>query len=195
MPGGWRSHQFVGKGWLSTLRLLEVPYIVRVKHNTLVGGSPASWMCARNRWRKRAGERFEVFGQEVHFAAKRIKKGRDEYLAVIAHGFSGDEALRLYRLRWGIETLFSHLKKRGFQFEDTHMTKKERIEKLMGVLAVAFALCYRRGKNHGYRAKSIFRKGMESLHRIISKPRRFAEELAEFIDVVMRRPLTENFVV
>ena len=34
-------------------------------------------------------------------------------------------------MRWGIETLFSHLKKRGYQFEDTHM----------GVLTVAFALC------------------------------------------------------
>ncbi len=200
------DREFVGKSWLTTLRLWEVPYIVRVKHNTLVGGRPASWMCARNRWRKLAAQRHEVFDQEVHFAAKRINNGRDEYLAVIASGFSGDEALRLYRFRWGIETLFSHLKKRGFQFEDTHMTKKGRIEKLMGVLAVAFALCYRRGerieeeagtkfKKHGYRAKSIFRKGMESLHRIVRRPARFAEDLAEFIDAVLRQPLTRNFVV
>lgn len=200
------DREFVGRGWLSTLRLWEIPYIVRVKHNTLVGASPASWMCIRNRWRKTAEEKHEVFGEKVHFAAKRIKNGRDEYLAVIAHGFCGEEALRLYRFRWGIETLFSHLKERGFRFEDTHMTKKDRIEKLMGVLTVAFALCYRQGerieedagiqlKKHGYRAKSIFRKGMESLHRIICRPVYFADEIAEFIDDVLRPNLTRNFVV
>ncbi len=67
-------------------------------------------------------------------------------ISVISHGFCGEEALELYRLRWGIEPLFSHLKKRGYQFEETHLSKLKRVEKLFGVLAVAFSLCPRQGQ-------------------------------------------------
>ena len=63
-------------------------------------------------------------------------------MAVISNRFRRSEALEIYRQRWGIETLFGHLKKRGYQFEDTHTAKKDRIEKLMGMLTLAFALCY-----------------------------------------------------
>ena len=109
-------------------------------------------------------------------------------------------------MRWGIETFFSHLKKRGYQFEDTHMTQGCRIDKLLGVLAVAFALCYYWGrklerktgiklKNHGYRAKSIFRQGFESLHQMLRAPSRFASQLADFFLHIFRLPLSENFVV
>ena len=46
------------------------------------------------------------------------------------------DAIFLYRWRWGIETLFSCLKSRGFCMEDTHMTDPRKIEKLMFVLAI-----------------------------------------------------------
>lgn len=200
------DREFVGKHWLAWLELMDVDYIVRLKKNALVSGLAASFLCQRGRWKREAGKRHEVFGRLVHFAVKRIRKGRDEYLAVISNRYQGDEALELYRQRWGIETLFAHLKKRGYQFEDTHMTKKERIEKLMGVLTLAFALCYGWGnkleeesetpiKNHGYRAKSIFRRGFESLHRMLIRPHCFAQKLAEFFEVIIRRPLAQNFVV
>jgi IS4 transposase len=172
----------------------------------LIGSVSASHLCAYGRWKKRAGELHEVFGQQVYFAAKRIAKGRDPFLAVISYGFSGHEAFELYRQRWGIETFFSHLKKRGFKFEDIHMTKKERIEKLLGVLAVSFALCYRWGqeqekkeglklKTHGHHAKSVFRQGFESLHRLLKSPARYAAEIAAFFHQVLRLPLIEKIVV
>ena len=185
---------------------MEVPYIVRVKKNARIGKHSAAWLSARGRWKKQSHEQHEVFGQQVHFAAKRIPKGRENYLSVISYGFRGEEALELYRLRWGIETFFSHLKKRGYQFEETHLTKRKRVEKLFGVLAVAFSLCHRQGqeiekekgkverKNHGYRAKSVFRKGFESLHRMILQPHRFADQLASFFEKIIRPLLTSNFV-
>ena len=200
------DREFVGSGWLTWLRLMEVPYVVRVKANTLVGGIPADWWCERNRWKKHAAQFHEVFGEQVYFAAKRIRNGRDAFVAVISHGFQGTEALDLYQMRWGIETFFSHLKKRGYQFEDTHMTQSCRIEKLLGVLAVAFALCYHWGrkleqdtgiklKKHGHRAKSVFRQGFESLHEMLRVPSLFARQIADFFLHVIRRPLSENFVV
>lgn len=200
------DREFVGGKWLAWLKLMEVPYVVRVKANSLIGGVCADWWCERNRWKKHAAELHEVFGEQVHFAAKRIRNGRDAFVAVISHGYQGTEALELYQMRWGIETFFSHLKKRGYQFEDTHMTKGCRIDKLLGVLAVAFALCYHWGrkleqktgiklKKHGYRAKSVFRQGFESLHEMLRRPSSFASQLADFFLHVFRLPLSENFVV
>jgi hypothetical protein len=38
-------------------------------------------------------------------------------LTVISYGFQGAEALGNYWMWWGIETLFSYLKSRGYPFE------------------------------------------------------------------------------
>lgn len=200
------DREFIGKNWLAWLRLMDVRYVVRLKKNALVDDRRVSYLCEANRWKRLAAGLVEVFDQQVRFAAKRITNGRDPYLAVISHGFFGEEALAIYRQRWGIETLFGHLKKKGYQFEDTHMTKAARISKLMAVLTVAFALCYRWGvrleevragiiKKHGYPAKSLFRRGFESLHMMFDKPRRFARKIEEFFEVILRKPLSENFVV
>ena len=200
------DREFVGERWLGWLKLMEIPFVVRVKANTRIGDKPASWWSARNRWKRFAGDLHEVFGGRYHFAAKRIRKGRDTHLAVISYGYEGAAALEIYWLRWGIETLFSHLKRRGYQFEDTHMTKGARISKLMGVLAVAFALSYQWGrklekesginlKSHGHRAKSIFRQGLESLHRMLHLPFHMADRLSEFLDMIVRRPLDRKNVV
>jgi len=46
-------------------------------------------------------------------------------------------AMDLYRQRWSIETLFAALKSRGFDLEQTHLTTPGRIERLIGLLALA----------------------------------------------------------
>lgn len=200
------DREFVGGRSLSWLNLIGIPFVVVVKADTMVGGSPASWWCERNRWTRFASELHAVFGRQVHFAATRIRNGSDAHLAVISHDFQGAEALEIYRMRWGIEILFSHLKRRGCQFEDTQMTKGCRIGKLMGVLAVAFALSYQRGrklqkesgiklKSHGHRAKSLFWQGFESLNRILHLPVSLADRLSDFPDQNVRLPLTRKIVV
>jgi len=42
-----------------------------------------------------------------------------------------------YGLRWGIESLFSDLKTRGFSVTKTHLQHADRIERLLLVLTVA----------------------------------------------------------
>ncbi|MFZ9937345.1 MAG: hypothetical protein ACO3JG_09855 [Luteolibacter sp.] len=63
---------------------------------------------------REAGDRLCQFVLEDNqFAAKRIRNGRDARLALISDALHGDAALEIYRMRWGIETLFSHLKRRA----------------------------------------------------------------------------------
>jgi len=172
------DREFIGKKWLGWLDAQGVGYVVRVKSNTLVGGMDAGRLTRQRRWKRCAHKRFEVFGQQVYFAAKIATSQRTGALQVISNRFAGEEALELYRLRWGIELFFSHLKKRGLNFEDTHLSEGARIEKLCAVLVVVFTLCHRNGlrvtrdkpvalKKHGHAAKSVFRVGLEGFVRVL----------------------------
>jgi len=80
-----------------------------------------------------------VFGQELFFGGKVLKGNR---IYVVSNRFKGKEAIDFYRNRWGIEQLFSHLKKRGFNLEDTHLTQKTKVERMMALVSVSFLLSY-----------------------------------------------------
>jgi hypothetical protein len=94
-----------------------------------------------------------------------------ELLIVVTNEAPGD-AIKIYGLRWEIETLFSCLKSRGFYFEDTHVIDHERIKKLFALLAIAFCWAHKTGewrhefrpikiKKHGRPAISLFRYGLD----------------------------------
>ena len=88
-------------------------------------------------------------------------------------------ALVLYGQRWQIETMFGALKTRGFDFEATHLTRPERVERLLSILALAFVWATLVGvwlhehkkalqlKKHGRLARSIFRYGLDHLRMIL----------------------------
>jgi len=102
-----------------------------------------------------------------------------------------DKALVRYAQRWQVETLFSALKSRGFNLEDTHMITSSRLDKLLALLAIAFAWahlviaaqggrgaapyagewCYAQRplklKAHGYLAQSYFKRGLDALRSAI----------------------------
>ena len=46
-----------------------------------------------------------------------------------------------YAVRWSIEVLFGNLKSRGFDVEATHMSDPEKMDKLMGILALTVLWC------------------------------------------------------
>lgn len=200
------DREFIGARWLAWLNSRDIAYVVRVKKSALISQRKAGYLCSYNRWKRTQNVLQDVFGQQVFFAAKRITKGRDPHLAVISNHFFGKEALELYQYRWGIESFFSHLKRRGFCFESTHLSKKDRIERLVAVLAVAFTMCHRWGqikesrvgkkvKKHGYREKSLFRQGLESLHKIVKRPDFFVDEFKDFMLNVFQLCLIEKNVV
>src|SRR5207248_2850208 len=116
-----------------------------------------------------------VLREEVSLMGMRTTEG--EYV-IVASNVESDRILSDYALRWKIEALFGCLKSRGFCLEDTHVTERERLEKLLALLAVAYCWAYLAGawlarvnpikiKKHGRLAKSIFRHGFHYLRRIL----------------------------
>jgi hypothetical protein len=114
-----------------------------------------------------------VWGRRVYIVATRLADGE---LLILATNRQPTTALADDRLRWGIETLFSALKTRGFNLESTHFCHAERLSKLVPLLALGFCWAMLTGlwqqqhdpipiKSHGRRAKSLFRYGCNFLRR------------------------------
>jgi hypothetical protein len=176
------DREFIGTDWIKFLKRHRIRFRIRIKRNTLVSNpSGTSEQSAFRFFRQgRLGEARvlpqprRVWGMTVSVVGMRIA---NDYLIVITTD-APETALDDYAQRWEIETLFGCLKSRGFNFEDTHLTKPERISKLLGLLTLALCWCLLVGewqheqkpiaiKKHGRRAKSLFRYGLDTLRNIV----------------------------
>lgn len=169
------DREFNGKDWLKWLDKQGVGYVLRIKKNAIVGLKSAGRHAA-SRGRK-PGNLQDIFGLRLFFACKKMSSnGRDTHLLVVSNRFQGKQALKIYKRRWGIERLFGHLKKKGFDLEATHMTDAGKLEKLFAVVALAFTYSYAWGSylrhsglknNAASKRKSLFRLGLEEILNLI----------------------------
>ena len=177
------DREFIGRDWFRYLRLRKIPFRIRIKENILVANSRSTRMVsAKNLFRTQPagvggllrGTR-KVMGEELFVMGMRTPEG--EYV-IVASSDESEEILKDYAKRWKIETLFGCLKTRGFCLEETHITHKERLEKLLALVTLAFCWAYLVGewlakteplkiKKHGRLAKSVFRHGFDYLRNIL----------------------------
>ena len=176
------DREFAGKNWVGYLLRARIPFRLRIKANNRVSSArgrptPASHLLrflAPNHYTILQGRR-RIWGHDLFLAGLRLAKG--DYLILITD-HDPDTSLEDHARRWTIETLFGCLKTRGFRFEDTRLTRPERLTKLIAVLALAFFWAQRIGewlharkpiriKKHGRRAISLFRLGLDHLRRIL----------------------------
>lgn len=172
------DREFIGGDWFDWLIKGQISFWIRVKKNLLTTdsrgrivpvkalfrGLKPTEMCAL--YSKR-----NLMGHEVYIAGMKLVDGE---LLIVATTESPGLAITIYALRWEIETLFSCLKGRGFNFEDTHIIDRARIKKLIVLLAVAFCWAHKTGewrhehrpikiKRHGRPEVSLFRYGLDYL--------------------------------
>ena len=174
------DREFIGKKWLTTLDDYALPYYIRIRQNAHVsyrGRTRSAKVLFRDLQvgqSRQLRKRRLVYGQEVFVATLRLER---DYLIVVSNA-GVQEALEIYRLRWGIEVLFAALKSRGFNFEETHLVDRERIKKLVALLALAFTWAHLVGlwlaeseplkiKKHGRLARSLFRSGLDQLQYVL----------------------------
>ena len=128
-------------------------------------------------------------------------------LVIIASNVETDNALENYYHRWEIETLFQCLKSRGFYFEDTHITNRSKIKKLVVVLTIAFYWAHKTGewrcenekkirlKKHARPAQSIFRYGLDLLQDALAKLGQTIRPIMKLIKLLARPPTNSSQVI
>lgn len=177
------DREFIGKSWFSWLLQNKIPFVIRIKNNTVTTNSKGLavdidvlfYGLKHGEIRKIEGRR-KIWGHELYLTGLRLSDGD---LLIVAADVPDEDAIKIYGLRWEIETLFGCLKGRGFNFEDTHITDRERIKKVFVLLAIAFCWAHKTGewqheikpiklKKHGRPAVSLFRYGLDYIVNAIS---------------------------
>lgn len=178
------DREFIGQHWFQFLRRRRIKRCVRVKGSARVDGDrldevyatlPAGRMVAMT-------EKEVIYGCRMQIVVVRSPDGDLMCLATDLHVL---DAVSTYRLCWSIECTFSSMKSRGFDLERTGMTQKERLERLFGLVTLAWVWCLRVGvdgaltrpvqvKSHGRKALSVVTAGWEHLAHALrwEKPRR-----------------------
>lgn len=179
------DREFVGKKWFQWLKSEGINFAIRIKKNTKVTNSRGDVVQVQHLCRfLKVGETLvlndarKILEVDVYLSALRLQDGT---LLIVATGKPCEDAIASYALRWQIETLFSCLKSRGFNFEDTHVTDRRRIKRLLVVAVLAFCWAHRVGewqhenikpikvKKHQRLAKSIFRLGLDIINEKLFK--------------------------
>ena len=50
--------------------------------------------------------------------------------------------IKMYRLRWQIETAFRTMKSAGFNMEETHLTTDGRFQNMLAIVLIAYACAF-----------------------------------------------------
>ncbi len=183
------DREFIGGAWMEWLRNTGVSFVLRLREDMHVfNGSYAPMPLSHVARNLRIGQKMILKGSwrlgqnerdaspPVRIVILRLEGGE---LLSLATDRKPKTALARYRTRWKIETLFAALKTRGFDLEATHITASKKLALLVGILALAAALAYKAGlwatkrkataiKKHGRLAKSIFRRGLETLKKLLA---------------------------
>ena len=123
-----------------------------------------------------------------------VKRLKDDLLYLF--GTAKAEFLpQLYKKRWRIECFFQNIKKRGLNLEDTHLRCLKKLKKLVAMVCIAYAVAANMGlhhhrkvkaiplKNHGYKANSFSRKGIDIVREGLR--REWERNFQKFLDWVV----------
>lgn len=178
------DREFIGQEWFTYLEQHNIPFYFRIKKDADTRDSrnmsvQVGWLfhdlkSAEQRYLK--GLR-PIYGHRLHvWGARSPDKGE---LMIVATNQAEENAITHYLNRWQIETLFGCLKSKGFNFEETHMTQRFKLKKLVAVLAIVYAWSIITGhwkhinvktiklKRHGRKEKSIFRYGADEIQKAL----------------------------
>ena len=167
------DREFIGGEWFRFLRRKGIKRAIRIRKNAVIDELRVdAWFGDLKIGDVRClAERANVYGEVMQVVATKSPAGD---LVAIATDFSVWDTCVLYRFRWSVESTFASLKVRGFDLERTGITQSDRLERLFGLVILAWVSCLRVGvwlqahvpikvKAHGRPAMSLVRYGAEQL--------------------------------
>lgn len=173
------DREFIDRAWIAYLSYHHIPFVIRAKNNLIANNQKI----IRYFHNLKVGEQkmpkkpFNILGLSMYLSGKRLPDGQ---LLIVVAGCYDDKAIEIYVLRWEIESFFSALKIRGYNFENTHITDSEKLSKLMFIVSIALLWAYKCGeikelqkkatvKKHGYKAASMIKNGIIIISKAIAR--------------------------
>jgi hypothetical protein len=168
------DREFIGNEWFDYLALHSIHFIIRIKGNMLIEHNNqtinSATLCDKANITNILTFNGKIDGRNLKIQATRSSEKK--LVIVVSNDLQSRYLLEIYLKRWAIECLFGNLKTKGFNFEDSHFTLKERVGNLTKLLVLAHAIALLLGivkisntplvlKKHGYKQHSYFREGLD----------------------------------
>jgi transposase len=204
------DREFANGAFFKWLNKRKLPFYIRIKEDSIARIGKKKLFKAKklfNNLDLRTSSTYDmsvfIFDQRVFLAGSRSERGE---LMIVATNQYPKNAIAIYLRRWEVENLFQSLKSRGFNFESTRMTERERIEKLITVMAIGFCWCHKVGE---WRAKlkpirlikfykkrispknTYFRYGLELLRDLVLHPYGQLNEIRQCLKQITFSPYIE----
>ena len=205
------DREFVGADWMEFLCENNIPFAIRLRGNLRITTEEGHDLTLNARlrqarrgrvFRARLGTREDTAAGTAPLLTIAAKPLKDEWL-IVATNVEAQTALRTYRKRWAIESLFGDAKTRGLNIEDTRLTDPRKLGLLMALVALAIAWAGRAAadhlgkhtplrKSHGHYAKSFFRTGFDHIrNRLRTDP---LDAIRPWHRVTLKQTKTEGVV-
>jgi hypothetical protein len=182
------DREFIGPEWLGYLENKDITFFVRLRNNIKIGRGPGELIFPKKIIQGVKANEVLILPSRRRIGCKKdgmklfvsVTRSSEDDLVIVVSNKETDLALDFYRHRWGIETLFGHLKTRGFSMEDTHLRDHDKISNLLIALTLSFFWSLKLGwhlneikpikiKKHTRKEISYFRLGLNALVRAPKK--------------------------
>ncbi len=190
------DREFIGHAWFKFLELKKLGFFIRVRKSDRLGNKKKVCSLFYNLPINAVMFYKNKTVNKIKVNITGVRLGKE--LLIIVTNKNSASSVEAYKERWQIETLFGCLKSKGFNFEDTHITKLERIKKVVAVLAITFSIAYIFGKwrhenikeikikNHGRAQHSFFRYGLILIRYHIFTGKKLIKKISKLFDLLVR---------
>lgn len=160
IAGVLADREFASGELFSWFSRYKIPFYIRIKNKThirVLRSKP--WLAERlfNHLQRNEQEAYVnyviIYGVTCRIVGSRSSAGE---LMLVATNADPRNGISIYLRRWEIENLFQGLKSRGFRFEETHMQKLVRIDKLLSLLAIGFCWAHKVGEWRALKKPIVF---------------------------------------
>jgi hypothetical protein len=132
------DREFIGDEWFKALEERYVPFVMRVRGNITIAKQGYIGLIDNLPVANQP-----TFHGKVHIGTRNLELSttlspQGELVAVISSDVK--DPLTLYTKRWGIEVGFKYFKTGGYNIEDTHLKKANRIKLLMQICSLSMTL-------------------------------------------------------
>ena len=189
------DREFIGKDWWSYLVHKSIPFCIRIREcDHLYDGQRS--LSPKVVFSNLQVAEIQILSKPRRIAgiwafvvATRVVDGK---VLVLITSRQPKQTLVDYAQTWQIETLFGCLKSRGFNLEATHISRRDRLSKMIALLTIALIWSLHTGqwqhslqklppKKHGRPPISIFPQGLDFLRRALfnldAQPQLFCQSL------------------
>jgi hypothetical protein len=171
------DREYIGSDWFKALKDNSLDFVIRLRKDNYKQAIGPKQQKLEKKALKRVGrilcQPFVLDGQSYHLVITSYKdtQAKTQLLRLITTLVKPEKAVDLYKLRYGIETMFKHLKSNGFDLQSLHLQSSRKIRLMMALLVLAYILSVMEGLKkykrkypplkHGSPAMSVFRVGLE----------------------------------